>query len=346
MRVWPAHTAAISGLAFAPDGNRFVTIADGDPAAIVWDRFGAAEPLRLSLLRERALSVEFAPDGQSVAIGRPDAVELWSATDNERLVRLDSLRHHSASLAFARDSRTLLSAGVRRGQGVPDALHAVIWNLSTGRATHDLGSPTNEYRGLAYAVDATRFLWGRGVTDPASDMLATLTDVTTRVDLATLNSPGPIFAAAMSPNDHLLATAVRTHVYFWPLAIALGREPPDAAWFSAHELRRLDGREKDAPWILPAAGLAGAHERIDAVAFTPTGKHLLTGAATGTIRLWPVPERLLPDISGDGPVWFDHPEAEYDWGFGPVTTLAVAPDGLTAAAGGIDGRVVVWDLDG
>jgi WD40 repeat protein len=345
MRVWPAHRGAICGLAFAPDGNRFVTIADGDPAAIVWDRFGPAEPLRLSLFREPSLSVAFAPGGELVAIGRPFAVELWSATDNERLVRLDSLRHFSESLAFSRDGRTLLSAGVRRGESGPDSLHAVIWDVRTGRATHDLGHSTNDYRGFKFAVDATRYFWGHGVTDPTKDMPATLTNLATRTDLAVLTAPGPIFAAAMAPDGHTLATAVRTQVYFWPLAIALGVEPPSAAWLAAHELRRLDGREQDAPEILPAAAFAGPPERIDALAFTPDGRRLLTGTATGSIRQWLVPERLLPDLSGDGLEWFDSPEREYDWGFGPVTTLAVAPDGLTAAAGSIDGRVVVWDLD-
>jgi WD40 repeat protein len=345
MRVWPAHKGAISGLAFAPDGGRFVTIADGDAAAIVWDRFGSTEPLRLSLFREPALSVAFAPDGQSVAIGRPYAVELWSASDNERLVRLDSLKHFSESLAFAGDGRTLLSAGLKKSNPGPNSLHAVTWDLGTGRATHDYGRPTNDHRGVRFAVDATRFLRGHGVTDPTSDMPVTLTDVAIQADLAILNSPGLIRAAAMAPDGRTLATAVRGHVFFWPLAVALGREPPDAAWYSAHELRRLDGRESDTPWILPAAGLAGPNERIDALAFTPNGRRLLTGTAKGTIRLWLVPERLVPDLSGDGHVWFDRPETEYDWGFGPVTTLAVAPDGLTAAAGRIDGRVVVWDLE-
>jgi WD40 repeat protein len=343
MRVWPAHSGPIGGLDFSPDGSRIVTTADGDPAAMVWDRFGPSEALRLSVLQEPALSIAFAPDGQTVAIGRHWAVELWSIADLERLVRLESLYHASKYLSFAPDGRTVFSAGTRGSRR--DSLHAVIWDISAGRVAHDFAQPTNSYRGLTFAVDASRFLWGHGVSDPTSDMAATLTDVTTRIHLAILKSPGPIFAAAMSPDGATLATAVRTHVYFWPLGVALGVQAPDGAWLSAHEVRRLDGRERDAPWILPAAGLTGAEERLDALAFTPDGRRLLTGSAAGTIRLWPTPEHLQPDLSGNGPVWFEEPEFEFDWQLGPITTLAVSPDGLTAAAGCLDGRVVVWDLE-
>ena len=34
------------------------------------------------------------------------------------------------------------------------------------------------------------------------------------------------------------------------------------------------------------------------------------------------------------------------FGDGALYSLAVAPDGMTAAVGGPDGRIVVWDLDG
>lgn len=345
MRTWSAHSNAIRGLAFSPDGSRFVTIADGDSAAIVWDRFGSAQPLRLSLFQESALSVAFSPDGQSISVGRHGAVELWSTADNERFARLDSHRHRSSSLAFSGDGRTLLSAGERRGDSMPGYLHAVIWNLRTGRATCDHGRATGDYRGFSFAMNATRYLSSHGSSDMSTESIATLTDVPTGTHVAELVCPGPLLAGAMSPDGKTFVGAVKSHVYLWPVGMALGAEPPDAAWLSARELCRLAGREKDVPAIEATAGFLGSNERIDSLALTPCGRRVLTGSAAGAVRLWNMPERFASDAFSTGPKWIDQPAVEFDWNFGPITTLAVAPDGLTAAAGGMNGRVLVWDLD-
>jgi WD40 repeat protein len=65
-------------------------------------------------------------------------------------------------------------------------------------------------------------------------------------------------------------------------------------------------------------------------AFTPEGRGLLVRRPRNRVQLWDVATRSHA--------------AEWSWRL-EVTCLAVAPDGLTAVAGGRFGRAVVWDLE-
>lgn len=65
--------------------------------------------------------------------------------------------------------------------------------------------------------------------------------------------------------------------------------------------------------------------------FHPDGR-LLTAGPDGIVRIW--------DTAGGTQL------AALDWSAGPLHSLAVAPNGLMAAAGGENGQVVVWDVDG
>ena len=82
----------------------------------------------------------------------------------------------------------------------------------------------------------------------------------------------------------------------------------------------------------PLFTLEGHPKQVNAVALTPDGRRLLTASHDGSIRAWDA------NTGEPGP--------QFDWGIGPVTALAFAPDGLTCAAGGLNGKVVVWDVDG
>jgi YD repeat-containing protein len=79
--------------------------------------------------------------------------------------------------------------------------------------------------------------------------------------------------------------------------------------------------------------LTGHHDApIRALAFTPDGVGLLSGSRDRQVRLW--------DLTTG------RQRASWQWRVGSVFSLAVAPDGLTAAVGGSLGRCVLWDLDG
>lgn len=68
------------------------------------------------------------------------------------------------------------------------------------------------------------------------------------------------------------------------------------------------------------------------IAFTPDGKAVLTGWERMRVRMW--------DLESEDV------RREWYWRLEDLRSLAVAPDGLTAAAGGRLGKVMVWDLDG
>jgi WD40 repeat protein len=69
---------------------------------------------------------------------------------------------------------------------------------------------------------------------------------------------------------------------------------------------------------------------VNGIAFTPDGRTLLTAGEDRLVRVW--------DAATGSAV------TAFDWGAGRFYSVAVSPDGLTAAAGG-EGRVAVWDID-
>lgn len=66
-------------------------------------------------------------------------------------------------------------------------------------------------------------------------------------------------------------------------------------------------------------------------ALFPDGRRILVKRPRNRVQLWDAPTGGLVN--------------EWSWQLEWVTCLAVAPDGLTAVAGGRFGRVILWDLD-
>ena len=99
-------------------------------------------------------------------------------------------------------------------------------------------------------------------------------------------------------------------------------------------------------YVLPANGgepqfvLSGHPKQVNAVALTPDGRRLLTASHDGTIRAWEVPSAKPEGFANTGEAG-----PSFDWNIGAITALAFAPDGLTCAAAGLNGQVVVWDAD-
>ena len=78
---------------------------------------------------------------------------------------------------------------------------------------------------------------------------------------------------------------------------------------------------------------------------TDAGSGLLAQAGTGRVTIralavggWDQTVRFYDPVLG-------HQLAAFDWQLQKIRCLAIAPDGMTAAAGGDSPEVVVWDVE-
>jgi WD40 repeat protein len=112
-----------------------------------------------------------------------------------------------------------------------------------------------------------------------------------------------------------------------------------AGQYQAVELRDAAGRELLAQW--------DAHEKtVNALAFSPDGRRLVTGGSEKVVKVWDVSGVAAVKGNPNARALLRMPElAAYEWPTGPVRAVAVSPDGSTAAAVGDRLKFVVWDLD-
>jgi WD40 repeat protein len=338
MRSWQAHQRAVVSLAFAPAGDLLATAADDEPGVRLWDAAQGIVRRELAVFQETAARLAFSPDGKILAASRPWSVELWDpATGTQRQLILEGHRHFSRSLAFGEDG-SLLSAGMRLGGRWLGAPQAVVWDLADGRVKAEFVGVASDMPNLIWALDAATVAWVRPGATEKADPIVTVTDVPTGKPRVLFDSPGPFREPVLSADGTTLAGAVRGDVLLW----SLGDVAPPLTGPRTTGWRRWLTRtpRPSVTPLMPKLRLSAGAERIDAVTFTPGGRHLIAGTAAGTVRIWDVPD-LAGEIASPR-----EPQAVFDWGIGAVTTLAIAADGLTAAAGGASGRVVVWDVEG
>src|SRR4051794_22459105 len=93
-------------------------------------------------------------------------------------------------------------------------------------------------------------------------------------------------------------------------------------------VRRFDA---SSPQLVPLPSLTGHNGWVQALAFHPDGKRLLTGDSWGELRCWPFAEKEPK------PLWAVKAAHE-----GWIRGLAVSPDGATLATCGRDGKVSLW----
>ncbi len=303
------HEAAVGGVDFSPDGTRLVTSSDG--TVKVWDITpggGGAEWLTLP----GAGGVAYSPDGSRLAIGSEDgSIHVYDAAIGKLSLVLRGHKGRVNALAFDSSGSMLASAGFADGT-------ARIWDTESGTE-------------LA-TVDLSRFQ--RPSTRPAPR--------------CGLHPQGlkQVFDVAFSPDGTMLTTGGwfgPSSTLMWDSATGRLRrilaQGPDSEeqWGRSIDFspdgRLVAGEGQDSVfvWAVEDGRLVARidQQQVDALAFSPDGRRLVTGSLEGDVDVWDARTgRQVDSLNGN---------------LGQVLDLAFSPDGNRLATSSTDGIVRLWD---
>jgi WD40 repeat protein len=339
------YEGPIDSAAFAhrPEGLVYAT-SSGDTITIWAAEVEKQLPPGLNLVAPASVtSVDFSPNGQTVAAGYSDGqVQLWDAkagaVQGAPLLGQTGAVTDVAILdvAFSPDGNLLATAS---------ADHTVrLWRVADGQP---VGSPltghTDRVWDVAFSPD------GKQLASSSDDGTVRFWDAATGQPIRDPIQVGSsVFGVAFSPDGKLLAAAAKDtaihlfdlpsgqphgqplrghtdaveHVAFSPDGQLLASASDDATV----RLWRVSDGQQDGP------SLIGHTDQVQDVAFSPDGRMLATTGNDGTMRLWDMTNR-----QPIGAALKSHRDVVY--------RLAFSRDGRQLVSGGLDKLINVHPLD-
>ena len=343
LRTISAHTSAVTGVAYSPDGTLIAT-SSADKTVKVWD--AASGMLRYSLTNQDVIwDVSFSPDGKFLATSGYIDVTLWDTATGNKLFTLSGASPGAATgfdigvgrVDFSPDGTRLAVADM---DGVPK-----VWDLSTRSVALELAGHKTTCKAIAYSPD------GKLLATGSDDGVVKLWDSQTGQERFSLTGNKPLVrGVAFSPDGTRLVSIDEGSVLkVWE--VATGKELLNLDTLSAGGFRtalfmpdgkRLvvvgyDGMTRlvDAATGRLLLTLAGHTSTVTDAAIRADGLRLATVGADGTLKVWdPGPGRELFTFQGQT-------SAINGIAYNPTAPSGVKGDQLATASE--DGTVKIWD---
>jgi RNA polymerase sigma factor (sigma-70 family) len=310
------HSENVADIAFSPDG-KVLAAADSDEVCL-WDAATGKLLGRLNGVPD-SHGLAFAPDGKLLATGRPDVIVFWDPVTG-RQVREIPVKEPVQSLTFSPDGKTLA--------WLAEDNTLRLSEVATGKVLHEWPGPANTVpSSVAFSPDSRTLALAC-----QKDNDTPLYDTATGKEMRRLvGHQEGVYSVAFSPDGKTVASAARDNTLrFWDAATGqeLRRVKDNrAGWklaFSPDSTILATGAGGVCLWEPATGKLLRPCERdddsnVESLAFSPDGKTVAASRGNShALSLWDVAsgKRRL-DFAGH---------------LGPVTGLAVSPDGRLLAS--------------